>query len=69
MPDERVAEECREHGCAKIKGDGTCLAFLDPKFQWRNGRCFGLADKKTLGRVKREMQDYAYKKSADRSSS
>lgn len=42
----KVLSACRELNCIKIMKDGECLAFLDPKYQWRTGSCYGFSNNK-----------------------
>lgn len=37
-----VVEKCK--GCVKILPDGTCCAFTDPSYMWKDKECFGRAE-------------------------
>jgi len=41
MTNKKVVSKCTKSKCVKVRKDRTCLAFIDPEFQWVKGQCYG----------------------------
>jgi hypothetical protein len=51
-----VFEKCKN--CLKLEKD-RCIAFTDPCFQWRNGKCFGYTDDpETMAKIFEDIYQY-----------